>query len=158
VFDASVFSPMGTFAVFPRNKSFVSSALQHTLQDPHSTLNSALLASHLPPVTVMDYYPSSFRLKHRLEVSAPIENSAAGATADIGWSPDVAKFKERSAARPGFRYSNNTVPKGWPMTLDGQLVWSGEDLQNEESYVYELSQNHKVEIGHALSRFKGKLI
>lgn len=103
----------------------------------------------------LDYYPPSLRRKHGLKEFVPNENLITGATsADIGWIPDFAKFRERTAARSRTDRFDDILPEGWPRSLDHPLVWSGDDLK-EEQYVYELSPSQKLEIYSALSRLKG---
>jgi hypothetical protein len=103
----------------------------------------------------LDYYPPSLRRKHGLKEFVPNENLITGATsADIGWIPDFAKFRERTATRSQTDRFDDILPEGWPRLLDHPLVWSGDDLQKEQ-YVYELSPSQKLEIHSALSRLKG---
>jgi hypothetical protein len=104
----------------------------------------------------LDYYPPSLRRKYGLKEYVPSENHVTRATsADIGWIPDFAKFRERTTARPQADRFENILPEGWPRLLDHPLVWSGDNLQKEQ-YVYELSPSQNMEIHSALSRLKGK--
>lgn len=49
-----------------------------------------------------------------------------------------------------------TLPKGFPATLDTKLSWVGNDFQDPQTYVYQLTQADLAEISEAISHFKSK--
>jgi hypothetical protein len=44
---------------------------------------------------------------------------------------------------------------GFPSCLDSKMVWTGIDLADESKYIYHLTNNEKLEIDAALTKFKG---
>jgi len=47
-----------------------------------------------------------------------------------------------------------SVPKGWPLSLDSPMAWSGGQFQGDHEYTYVLDEFEKIEIENALQSFK----
>lgn len=111
---------------------------------------------------VADFFPSSL-LKRRgsqsIPPSTPLSecSTAENTTTCIDWVPDSTLFEQRVAdlaSRSGERTAQ--LPNDWPYQLTGSLVWSGNELKNEE-YIYQLSSADVQEIECALHAVKGKV-
>ncbi|EAU89841.2 taurine catabolism dioxygenase TauD [Coprinopsis cinerea okayama7 len=78
---------------------------------------------------------------------------------DIGYHPDEAKWKERTARRLSEDPSlpNTPLPDGFPSQVLGPIVWEGKDWECEDQWVYTLSEEQLREIDFGLNHFKGKL-
>lgn len=104
--------------------------------------------------TTMDFYPKSLLERYGLSTLAFEQIQANGPSAAIGWIPDVQQFQERETAHAKRQNkARSDLPKGWPREIQGNLVWSGEDLESEQ-YIHTLSASHIQEIEHALSTIK----
>lgn len=106
----------------------------------------------------MNFYPSSL-LKRYGSPSVPIFkcSTAENTTTRIEWVPDAALFEKRAAAfssHSGER--SKQLPKDWPYQLTSPLVWSGNELKDEE-YIYTLSYEDVQEIECALHAVKGQV-
>jgi hypothetical protein len=110
----------------------------------------------------VDYYAPSLEARFNIRRHRSFEDLGASQgqqtplpTADIQWTPDKFKFRERAsqllaadARRPA------RLPKGWPACLDHPLAWHGDDL-SPDAYTYTLSVEERGELHAALERFKG---
>ncbi|KAG2009034.1 taurine catabolism dioxygenase TauD [Coprinopsis cinerea AmutBmut pab1-1] len=76
---------------------------------------------------------------------------------DIGYHPDEAKWKERTARRLSEDPSlpNTPLPDGFPSQVLGPIVWEGKDWECEDQWVYTLSEEQLQEIDFGLKHFKG---
>ncbi|KAJ2922251.1 hypothetical protein H1R20_g14844, partial [Candolleomyces eurysporus] len=83
---------------------------------------------------------------------------AAAVQPDIGYHPDEAKWRARTATRLAEDPSlpNTPLPDGFPAQVSGPIVWAGNDWQTEDQWVYKLSDEELQEIDSALRHFKGK--
>ncbi|KAF8636781.1 hypothetical protein AX16_010982 [Volvariella volvacea WC 439] len=75
---------------------------------------------------------------------------------DIGYHPDDARWKARTARRLAEDPSlpETPLPEGFPAHLDSPLVWEGEDWTDEKQWTYDLSTEHLKEIDDAVKHFK----
>ena len=77
---------------------------------------------------------------------------------DIDYHPDVDKYLARvtrnDAENPD--RANVALPDGFPIQVDGPIVWEGKDWASENQWVYKLSVIELEEIGNALDYFKSK--
>jgi hypothetical protein len=76
----------------------------------------------------------------------------------IGYVPDLKLHHDRQMAslkRLQESGDVNKLPKGWPAVLEGPLVWSGDELQGRNDWVYELSGSDIAEIYSGLLHCKG---
>ncbi len=85
------------------------------------------------------------------------ETISAPQAPDIGYHPDEAKWRARTAQRlaqdPKLR--SLPLPDGFPAKVEGPIVWEGKDWTDESQFVYRLSSNELQEINEALAYFKG---
>ncbi len=102
-----------------------------------------------------DYYSAGLRSRFRLDADRPVAPAAA-TYADIGYDVDELAFRRRAAARLAAGGLPTSVPSGWPTRLEGPLVWSAADFDNEEPYVYYVTDDDRAEIGRALEYFNRK--
>lgn len=76
----------------------------------------------------------------------------------IGYVPDFELHQDRvQSSLEHFQTSGDvsTLPKGWPLAVRGRMVWSGQDLQASETWLYKLSGKDFAEIRSALAYCKG---
>ena len=78
--------------------------------------------------------------------------------ANISYEPNEAEYLERVKNRLKTAVLSTEVPQGWPTQLSGPLVWTTDDFQNENEFVYHLSDADKAEIVDALTHFKGNSV
>ncbi|KAF8636290.1 hypothetical protein AX17_003657 [Amanita inopinata Kibby_2008] len=106
----------------------------------HATGDQATSASHLLPVVVGS-------------VSGP--TTEVTQQPDIGYQPDEAKWRARTARRLAEDPSLPTspLPEGFPRQVDSPLVWEGKDFTDEKEWVYQLSADQLVEIDNAVKHF-----
>lgn len=76
---------------------------------------------------------------------------------DIEYHPDEAKFRARTAR---LLAENPNLPQtplraGFPLKVEGPIVWEGKDWTSEDQWVYKLSAVELQEINEALAHFKG---
>ncbi|KAF9013811.1 Clavaminate synthase-like protein [Hymenopellis radicata] len=85
------------------------------------------------------------------------ETISAPQAPDIGYHPDEAKWRARTAQRlaqdPKLR--SVPLPEGFPAKVEGPIVWEGKDWTDESQFVYRLSTAELKEINEALAHFKG---
>ena len=105
---------------------------------------------------VVDFWPPTLRAKYHLDDLSAAKQPLAGVlSADIGWTPDIAKSIERNAKRPARENITTKLPKGWPLSLQSPLAWSTNSFREESEYTYILSPLEIAEVDAALSRVKG---
>ncbi|WPJ65199.1 hypothetical protein SMAC4_13891 [Sordaria macrospora] len=73
---------------------------------------------------------------------------------DISYTVNEKKYRDRAAARVRAGCLPTSVPAGWPTKLQGPLVWTVDDFEKEDEYVYHLTPADKMEVLEALSIFK----
>ena len=104
----------------------------------------------------VNFWPPSLSAKYNLDVWSAAKQPLAGIlSADIGWTPDIAKFYERNTKRPARENITTKLPKGWPLSLQGPLAWSANRFRDESEYTYILSPSEIAEVDTALSHVKG---
>ncbi|KAI1506263.1 hypothetical protein F5X99DRAFT_404313 [Biscogniauxia marginata] len=104
-----------------------------------------------------DYYSQGLRKRFLLDgvKSAKAKEPRNTETvADISYDVDEKAFLRRCEASLAAGGLPTSVPEGWPVELDGPLVWSNDDFQDESEYVYLLTDADKAEIQCALEYFK----
>ncbi|KAI0602175.1 hypothetical protein F4775DRAFT_227399 [Biscogniauxia sp. FL1348] len=104
-----------------------------------------------------DYYSQGLRKKFLIDgMKLPKTDSLPKPEppADIGYDVDEEAFLRRCEASRASGGLPTSVPDGWPTRLEGPLVWSKNDFQNESEYVYNLTDADKAELETALKRFK----
>lgn len=76
---------------------------------------------------------------------------------DIQYHPDQAKFQARTARRlaENPNLAQTSLPAGFPLKVEGPIVWEGKDWTSEDQWVYKLSAAELQEINDALAHFKG---
>lgn len=103
----------------------------------------------------VDFYPAALRSKYHLDdlptLQLPLSKTPS---ADIGWVPDQERFKLRTQARLKDQSLHTDVPKGWPKTVQGPLVWHRNETQDQSQYIYNLSLDEVAEIEASLARVK----
>ena len=105
---------------------------------------------------VVDFWPPTLRAKYQLDDLSAAKRPLAGIlSADIGWTPEFARFNERSTERLARENITTKLPKGWPQTLQSPLAWSTNSFPVESEYTYVLSPLEIAEVDAALSRVKG---
>ena len=105
---------------------------------------------------VVDFWPPTLRAKYHLDGLLAAKQPLAGIlSADIGWTPEFAKFNERNTKSPARENITPKLPKGWPLTLQSPLAWSTNSFREESEYMYILSPLELAEVDAALSRVKG---
>lgn len=130
-----------------------------------------ILPALAPPVggpsQLRPYWPDRIRQRLASAVvlkanspSRPIELDSKEKP-DIEYYPHDAKYINRTASRlaaaaaTGVAIGPTSVPNGWPASLSGPRVWSGEQYENQSDYVHTLSSAEKEEINAALEHFNG---
>ena len=104
----------------------------------------------------VNFWPPTLRTKYNLDGLSAAKQPLAGIlSADIGWTPDIAKFNERNTKRPARENITMKLPKGWPLSLQGPLAWSTNSFLEESEYTYVLSPLEIAEVDTALSHVKG---
>ncbi|KAI5918988.1 hypothetical protein F4810DRAFT_714965 [Camillea tinctor] len=102
-----------------------------------------------------DYYSQGLRKRFLMDAIKSANSVPRSAPAsDIGYDVDEEAFNRRVKASLASNGLPKTVPEGWPTRLEGPLVWSTSDFQNETEYVYHLTDADKAEIQDALELFK----
>lgn len=102
------------------------------------------------------YYSQGLRARFNIDAYR-VQQARAEANkpyADISYTVDEKKYRDRAAARVRAGGLPPSVPAGWPTELQGPLVWSVDDFEKEEEYVYNLTEADKTEILEALAIFK----
>jgi hypothetical protein len=121
-------------------------------------MNSTDLHQHILTYNLLDY-SQGLRARFQLDGSKLATSSVATSKpqpyADIGYEVDEGAFHRRCGASLGAGNRLNALPEGWPTKLEGPLVWSKGDFQDEAQYVYHLNDADKEEILAALEHFKG---
>ena len=105
----------------------------------------------------IDYYSRGLRERFRLDALKlqPPVGEKGQVYADIGYEIDENKYHARSQARLRAGGLQITVPIGWPEALEGPLVWTGIDFEDESRYILRLEDDDKAELNEALKCFKG---
>ncbi|KAH7152140.1 hypothetical protein B0J13DRAFT_605200 [Dactylonectria estremocensis] len=113
-------------------------------------------------VVPQDYYSHGIRAHFLIDAQrAP---SVAVVTseepyADIGYDVNEEAFQRRSKVHFATWGVPKTVPVGWPMEVSDLLVWTKGDFNADDDdndpYVYRLTDTDKAEIRAALEVFKG---
>jgi len=103
------------------------------------------------------YYSQGLRARFQIDGREVASKSSAQLNserqADIGYDVDESAFQRRSEAHLAAGGLPKSVPEGWPARLEGALVWSAHDFQDENEYVYFLTTADKAEIREALEYF-----
>ncbi|KAF8968329.1 hypothetical protein BDZ97DRAFT_428646 [Flammula alnicola] len=75
---------------------------------------------------------------------------------DIEYHPDYEKYLHRQVRRLAENpdLPKTPLPPGFPGGVDGAIMWEGKDWQNEDQWVYRLSDSELKEIDNALVHFK----
>ncbi|KAH0584426.1 hypothetical protein H2248_009967 [Termitomyces sp. 'cryptogamus'] len=75
---------------------------------------------------------------------------------DIEYHPDEGKYRARSmrlfTENPD--RANVPLPEGFPVQVDGPIVWEGKNWTNEDRWIYRLNAEQLEEINDALGYFK----
>ena len=77
----------------------------------------------------------------------------------IGYVPDVELYEARlRSSTKRLRESGDvgTLPKGWPVVLQGPMAWSGSEIQKNNQWIYDLSSTDIAEILSGLEHCKGE--
>ena len=109
----------------------------------------------MTPIAPIEYYSGALREKFRLD-ALKLNPPAIGPDqvyADIEYKIDENKYHARSQARIGASGLETSLPIGWPKALDGPLVWTGVDLEDEGQYVLRLGDSEKAELVAALRHY-----
>jgi len=102
------------------------------------------------------YYSHGLRERYRLDAFKMPVTRKEQVYADIGYRPDYAKYLDRSASRIHAGGLESDVPNGWPKVVNGPLVWTATDFNDETEFVHSLSEVEKAEIEEALRNFRGR--
>lgn len=62
---------------------------------------------------------------------------------------------KQSHDQGGFNPETNSLPDGFPIALTTSLLWNGSGMTDEDQYTYFLTKDEILEIGAALTAFKG---
>jgi hypothetical protein len=76
----------------------------------------------------------------------------------IGYMPDYAQYLARGKRRQETEKLDQHLPKGFPPSLSGDLVWDGKDLADVYNWNYYLTSEDIDEINSALQQFKCMLL
>ena len=115
------------------------------------------MAEVMTPNAPIEYYSRGLREKLRLD-ALKLNPPAIGPDqvyADIEYKLDENKYDAWSQARVRAGGLETNLPIGWPKALDGPLVWTGADLEDEGQYVLRLGDAEKAELVAALRHYKG---
>ncbi|KZF23907.1 TfdA family taurine catabolism dioxygenase TauD [Xylona heveae TC161] len=74
--------------------------------------------------------------------------------ADIGYMPNYDKYLARGKRRQENEKLDKQLPKGFPSSLSGDLVWDANSLVNKYDWNYQLTAEDLDEINNALRHFK----
>jgi len=102
------------------------------------------------------HYSMGLRERYRLDKTRATLLQQAQTAPDIGYTPILSKYHDRTSARIRAGNLENEVPSGWPKYLRSPLAWTGADFNNEDSYVHYLSGEEKADIDNALDHFNGR--
>ncbi|KAJ5957018.1 hypothetical protein N7501_011297 [Penicillium viridicatum] len=83
-----------------------------------------------------------------------VQTTTVPAQPDIQYHPDYEKYKERTRRRKETETLQTTLPAGFPQKLGSPLVWEGKEVEKQDDWVYQLSDNQLDEIDAALKSFK----
>lgn len=109
------------------------------------------------------YYSSSVKERFPSELFTTAITAAGNPPpvyhgADISYEYNEQKHLARRAFRLQTEGLSRELPNGWPKALQGPLVWSTSDYQDESLFVYPLSDPDRAEILSALQHFKGEFL
>jgi hypothetical protein len=74
---------------------------------------------------------------------------------DISYTPDRAKYLDRTARRLATEALPKSLPPGFPARIDAPLAWRGADFAGTHDYAHELTPADIAELERALAHFKG---
>lgn len=80
--------------------------------------------------------------------------STVGPVVDLG----NILFNTHSSSEPPRVQQNSALPVGFPSSLKTDLAWSGQQFNNDQSYIFRLSPRDISEIEAALRHFKSKFL
>jgi hypothetical protein len=110
-----------------------------------------------PQPSSTQYYSPNLRKRYGLpdEWIPEIKAEHNVEPADIDWTFDLVKYRSRLANSARYNIdTNNSLPKGWPSHVESPLVWSGEEVTDETSYIVVLGESEKAEVRRAIENFK----
>ena len=73
---------------------------------------------------------------------------------DIAYAPDYDKYLARVQRRLATERLNNSLPEGFPLRLESDLVWDKHDIGNRYNWTHQLTPDELDEIDTALQYFK----
>lgn len=73
---------------------------------------------------------------------------------DITYTPDFAKYQQRSAQRKSREVLQTHLPEGLPKQLTGTLVWDGDSVKASYNWTFSLSEEQVEEVRKALRYFQ----
>ncbi|CAN8101592.1 unnamed protein product [Discula destructiva] len=112
--------------------------------------------THVSSPTMLQYYSSKTKQKFGLGPFTRLRGASPPPRyADIGYEFDEQKYIDRTQARLQAGGLGTELPHGWPQALEGPLVWTGSDFEDDSELVYCLSGTDKAEIRAALLHFRG---
>lgn len=107
------------------------------------------------PLSPAQYYSNGLRGRFQLDAHRAIAQPSQGYE-DIEYEFDDAKYAARTKAVLCAGGLEKEVPRGFPTSVSGPMVWSGVDF-SEDDYVVQLSEKCRAEIKTALRYFRCKL-
>jgi hypothetical protein len=90
----------------------------------------------------------------------PETNRTAQIPVDIDWVPSFEKYQARVQRRLQHRQPSTELPDGFPLSVDYEACWTGDDFQGEhnDDFVHVLTGEQIAEVEAALAHFKGVLM
>lgn len=107
------------------------------------------------PQSPVQYYSPGLRGRYQVDAHRPVVQPSNAYDEDIAYEFDDAKYAARTKAVLRAGGLERDVPRGFPRSVSGPMVWSGGDFSKEE-YVVLLSETCKKEIKTALRYFRCK--
>lgn len=76
----------------------------------------------------------------------------------IGFQPswEVYSARSRKLAKARPNHLSEALPEGFPFSIIGPRVWSGQDISTPEKFIVQLSRADILEVESAIAHFKGK--
>jgi hypothetical protein len=126
------------------------SPMQHDFRQPSGLRKKYLDSSNIRIIRQPRIAPIEF-----LNLDTVINSYVSGP--EIQWNPSYAAFQSRVEMLSKLQFPRpQSVPSGFPETVNAPWVWVGSDFQTDEDYVFQLEKKDTEEIEVALRYFKSK--
>ena len=88
------------------------------------------VATQSQATSIASYWPNGLKESLGLDYITEPLSGLHQPGAQIAFHPDPDVYKHRRTARVRKGGLEKVVPSGWPVVLNGPLVWKGNDLQS----------------------------